>query len=160
MLFHLSIEADDPRRVAQVIAEIWQGHAAPFPPVGQESWVALAGDDRGSLIEVYRRGTELHQGEGDAGVFGFQGGHGRHSATHMAIATDLGIEAILAIGKREGWTAKYCRRGDAFGVIELWIEGCQLVEVLTPEMQREYVDAITIENWQKMLASEGALEPA
>jgi hypothetical protein len=45
----------------------------------------------------------------------------------------------------------YCRRGGAFGVIELWVEGCQLVEVLTPEMQREYLDAITIPNWQSMI---------
>ncbi len=37
-------------------------------------------------------------------------------------------------------------------MIELWIEGCQLVEVLTAEMQREYLDCVTIENWERMLA--------
>ena len=29
-----------------------------------------------------------------------------------------------------------------FGVIELWIEGHQMMEVLTPEMQSEYLAAM------------------
>ncbi len=33
MLFHISIDADDPRRVAEVFAEIWGGRALPFPAV-------------------------------------------------------------------------------------------------------------------------------
>ena len=36
-------------------------------------------------------------------------------------------------------------------MIELWVEGCQLVEVLTPAMQAEYLEAITIPNYQAML---------
>jgi hypothetical protein len=36
-------------------------------------------------------------------------------------------------------------------VIEFWVEGCQMIEVLTPEMQREYLDTITIEKWNRML---------
>ena len=51
---------------------------------------------------------------------------------------------MLAIAKREGWPAKYRKRGDAFGVIEIFVEGCQMIEVLTEEMQREYVEAVTI----------------
>lgn len=59
MLFHLSIDADDPRHVAEVFAEIWNG--------------------------------------------------------------------------------KYRKRGGQFGVIEMWIEGWRMVEVLTPDMQAEYL---------------------
>ena len=66
MLFHVSIEADDPRRVAEVVAEIWGGIAAPFPAVAAGSWVALSGDDKGSLIEFYPRGTELHESDDGA----------------------------------------------------------------------------------------------
>jgi len=66
MLFHLSIDADDPRNVANVIAELWGGHAFPFPPVLTGSWVAMAGDDRGTTVEVYPRGAELHEAPGDA----------------------------------------------------------------------------------------------
>ena len=66
MLFHLSIDADDPRNVANVIAELWGGQAFPFPPVLTGSWVAMAGDDRGTTVEVYPRGAELHEAPGDA----------------------------------------------------------------------------------------------
>ena len=151
MLFHLSIAADDPQRVAQVIAEIWEGEALPFPAVIDGSWVALAGDERSTMIEVYPRGTELHPTRGDA--IGLLSAHRRHNPTHMAIATNLPSERVFAICEREGWEAKYCKRGGAFGVIEIFMERCQMIEVLTPQMQREYLDAITIPNWKAMLAA-------
>jgi len=154
MLFHLSIEADDPRHVAHVLAEIWQGEALPFPPVGRGSWMAFANDDKGTMIEVYPRGTEMRETLGDrADAHGALVMPRRGTATHMAIGTKLDQAAILAIATREGWSAKYCRRGDAFGVIEVWIDGCQLVEVLTPEMQAEYVGAVTVQNWKAALAA-------
>ena len=37
-------------------------------------------------------------------------------------------------------------------MIEVWVEGCQLIEVLTPAMQAEYLEAVTIPNWQAMIA--------
>ena len=149
MLFHVSIEADDPRRVAEVVAEIWGGVAAPFPAVAAGSWVALSGDDKGSLIEFYPRGTELH--ESDHGATGIATAPRRFNATHYAMATKLSEGEVLAIAAREGWPARYCRRGDAFGLIEVWAEGCQLIEVLTEEMQAEYVGAVTIDNWLAMV---------
>ena len=149
MLFHLSVEADDPRRVAEALAQIWGGEAFPFPPVGAGSWVALAGDEFGSLIEVYARGTELHESED--GAVGLQSAPRRYGATHFAMGTRLSGEEVLAIAHRHGWTAKYCRRAGRFGLIEIWIDGCLMIEVLTPDMQREYFDTVTIENWREML---------
>jgi hypothetical protein len=58
----------------------------------------------------------------------------------------LDQEGVLAIAHREGWAAKYRKRGGVFGVIELWIEGRQMLEVLTPDMQAEYLAAMTKEN--------------
>ena len=152
MLFHVSIEADRPAHVAEVLAEFWGGRAMPFPPVGVGSWMAFAGDDRSTIVEVYPRGTELHPAEGDA--IGLPSvAPRRHNATHMALATPLAIEQVLAIAGREGWPAKICQRGGKFRVIELWIEGVQMVELLTADMQREYLAAVTIENWERMLAA-------
>jgi hypothetical protein len=151
MLFHVSIEADDPRLVAEAIAEIWDGAAAPFPPVTPGSWVALSGDERGTIIEVYPRGTEIHQVPGDHDATGVRVAPRRHNATHFAIATRRSEAEIVAICDRHGWPAKYRKRGDAFGVIEIFVEGCQMIEVLTEEMQREYVAAVTIDNWMEML---------
>lgn len=160
MLFHVSIEADDPQRVAEVIAEFWGGAAAPFPSVTPGSWVALSGDERGTIVEIYPRGTELHEVPGDHDAIGVRAAARRHSATHMAIGTRLSDVEVVAICKREGWKAKYRKRGDAFGVIEIFVEGCQMLEVLTEEMQREYVMAITIPNWMKMLEMREMAEAA
>jgi hypothetical protein len=152
MIYHVSLEADEPHHVVSVFAEIMGGVVAPFPSVMQGSWVALSGDEFGTIIEVYPRGTEMHLAEGDADAIGVMGDRRRNNATHIALGTMLTADEIHAMGAREGWPTKYCKRGGAFGVIEFWVEGCQMVEVLTPEMQREYVNAITIESWQRMLA--------
>lgn len=142
MLFHMSIAAEDPQHVASIIAELWRGEARRFPPIADNSWLALAGDDRGTIVEVYPLGTLLRETDGDADCHGEASGVDRFSATHGAIATPLGRDEVLAIAGREGWPAKYRKRGGMFGVIELWIEGRQMMEVLTPEMQSEYLAAM------------------
>ncbi|HEV2567325.1 hypothetical protein [Sphingomonas sp.] len=149
MLFHLSIEGDDPKRTAEVLAEIWGGVAMPFPPVAEGSWMAFHGADNGTMIEVYPRGTDLAYGE--QGALGLPKGDRRASATHFAMSTDKTIEEIYAIAEREGWHAQYFSRAGLFGVIEVWIDGCQMIEVLTPEMEREYLDTVTIQGWSRML---------
>ena len=149
MIYHLSIEADDPQRTAEVLAEIWGGKALPFPPVGVGSWMAFHGSDNGTMVEVYPRGTSMHYGPDEA--VGVVDRATRQNATHFAMSTELPIERIYAIAEREKWPVRYCRRADLFGVIELWIDGCNLVEILTPEMQREYLDTVTIAGWSAML---------
>ena len=154
MLFHLSIAAQEPRHVAEVIAEFWRGVARPFAPVMPGGWIALAGDDRGTAIEVYPIDTVLRAEEGDAESFGERTGEKtRFTATHAAIATLLGQDEVMAIAAREGWPAKYRKRGGAFGVIELWIEGRQMVELLTEEMQAEYLAAMTADRWRAMFSA-------
>jgi len=151
MLFHLSIAAHDPQHVAEVIAEFWGGQAYPFPPVTPGSWIALAGDDRATAIEVYPIGTVLREEDGDADAIGDHTEQTAFTATHAAIATTLSQDEVLAIAAREGWSAKYRKRGGAFGVIELWIEGRQMVELLTEEMQAEYLTAMSGDGYRAML---------
>jgi hypothetical protein len=140
MIHHLSIAARDPQHVAGVIAELWRGQAMPFPPVAEGSWVAVALDERNTLIEVYPFGAELHPADGDADARAVMNPEpSRFTATHAAIASPLDQAEIFAIAGREGWEAKYRKRGGQFGVIELWIENSTMIEVLTAEMQREYL---------------------
>ena len=157
MLFHLSIDARDPQHVAEVIAELFgSGRAVPFPPVAKGIWVALALDERNTTVEVYPRGTVLYPVEGDADGVGLPDparGMDFGVSTHFAMASPLTQEQILAIAEREGWQAKYRKRGGFFGVIELWLEGDRMVEVLTVEMQAEYLAALAPENVQRLLAS-------
>lgn len=160
MLFHLSIEADNPQRMAQFFADIWDGAALPFPSVTPGSWAAHSGDERATMIEIYPRGTEIHPMEGDNDAVGLRVAPRRHSATHMAIGTKKSETEIRAICDRYGFVSKYRRRGGVFGVIEIFAENCQMIEVLTDEMQREYTGAITIENWKMMLKAQGLPEAA
>ncbi|MGS1016837.1 hypothetical protein [Allosphingosinicella humi] len=144
MIFNASIDADDPRRVALILAEIIGGRAGPFAAIGEGSWVAVAGDGFGTMIEVYQRGTELHRAPVGLDVYGLAGMPRGNGAFHLALGTELSAAQVHAIGAREGWPTQYCRRGGAFGVIELWIDDRFMIEVLTIEMQREYIDTISI----------------
>ena len=140
MIHHLSIAAKDPQHVAGVIAELWRGQAMPFPPVAVGSWVAVAFDERNTLIEVYPFGAELRPADGDADAVAVMNPQASaFTASHAAIASPLEQAEVLAIAEREGWQAKYRKRGGQFGVIELWLENSTMIEVLTPEMQREYL---------------------
>ena len=150
MLFHMSMAAERPEQAARLIAELWAGRAYPFPPVGQGSWIAMAGDDRGSAIEFLPLGTEFHEGGGDAPVREVAGAPVRHGPVHVAIATHLSIEAVKALGARYDAPTKVCSRGP-FRVIELWLEGNVMIEVLTEEMQAEYLASFTYEGYEAFL---------
>lgn len=160
MLFHFSIAANEPERVCRVMAQFIGGEAMPFPPVSDNGWIALADDENRTAVEVYPLFTVLREVEGDADAIGELEGMDAYTATHAAIGTDLNVEEILRIAEREGWPAKYRKRGDQFGVIELWVEGRQMIELLTPEMQAEYRATTTIAGWKALLAAGPAPEMA
>lgn len=151
MLFHISMAASRPQHVARLIAELWGGRAYPFPAVAEGSWIAMAGDKRGSAVEVYPIGTELYEGEGGAGARSRTGRPSPAGPVHAAIATELGMGDVKGIARRFGAPAKICSRGP-FRVIEIWVEGCFLIEVLTPEMQAEYQASFTFAGYERYLA--------
>lgn len=149
MIFHASIPADQPERVASVLAEVWGGEAFRFPP-WPGACVAMAGDERNSTIEVYPRAQTITPGEGDGpGRPGLDPAPGRFGCFHLAIATARQADEILAIGAREGWRTVRCSRGGVFEVIELWLENSLMVEVLTAEMQADYRSRAKIGIWRE-----------
>ena len=152
MIFHFSIAADDPKRTATMLAELWRGEAFPFPMIGKGSWIAHGGDDRGSTVEVYPRDLAFYPTE-RAAEERYEP-VSRHGPFHAAVATPLGIEEVEEIGRRYGCHTSLCNRGP-FRVIEYWVDDCLMLEMLTPEMQAEYRGSITIENWRAMLAQRG-----
>jgi hypothetical protein len=157
MLFHISIAADDPKRTATMIAELWRGEAFPFPMVGKGSWVAHAGDDRRSAIDVYPRDLALYATEraGEERIERVS----RHGPFHAAVATPLGIDEVEEIGRRYGCHTSLCQRGPWFRVIEFWVDNCLMLEMMTPEMQAEYQESITPDNWRAMLLAAGTATP-
>jgi hypothetical protein len=143
MIFHASMRAREPERVARVIAELWRGGVALAPKtVFEDCWVAFGRDDRGTQIEVHpldfafvapsRRSFEPKRDPAR---------HVGPSAVHFAIASPLDEEEIHQIAEREGWDCVTCQRnlpGGGYGVVEVWVENRLMLEVLTPPMQLEY----------------------
>jgi len=151
MIFHISISADDPKRTATMLAELWRGEAFPFPMVGKGSWVAHAGDDRRSTIEVYPRDMAIYPT--DRAAEEKYEPVSRHGPFHAAVATPLSIAEVEEIGRKYGCHTSLCQRGPWFRVIELWVDNCLMLEMMTPEMQAEYQQSITPENWRAMLSN-------
>lgn len=152
MIFHASIPADEPERVARVIAELWRGEAVPFPPI-PGSWMAYAHDGRGSEIEVSPRRLAFVPGAAELD-YRDQPETPRYSSAHLLISSVLSADEILAIGVREGWTARRCRRGGpdrmGFDLIELWVENCFMLEVATAEWSADYLSFMAGEPAREM----------
>lgn len=156
MLFHASIPANNPENVARVIAELWGGFHAPFPSF-PDSWMAIAGDERGSIIETYPSNRVICPGDDRASFIPGSSATAQYSAFHIAIASKLTPDEVFAIGEREGWRAVRCTRGqNFFDVIELWIEDVLMIEVLTQEMQKQYLAFATPENFRAFAAAAAA----
>jgi hypothetical protein len=157
MIFHFSIAADDPKRTATMLAELWRGEALPFPMLGRGSWIAHAGDDRRSSIEVYPRDVALYPAERFGDLRPEQ--VSRHGPFHAAVATPLSIDEVEEIGRRYECKTRVCQRGPWFRVIEFWVDNCLMLEMLTPEMQQEYMTNVTVENWHSALSNVFKLTP-
>jgi hypothetical protein len=175
MINHISIAVDDPKRVANVLAEIWDGVVYPFPP-SPGAYVVLANDGRGTTVEVTTAGTTLVPGEGYPPEENFSietpteeyeakfvknDAPPRYVATHLNLNTSKSVNEIKAIADREGWRVLTCNRGEGlFQVIEFWVEDRFLLEVMTPEMTDRYVEIMNPEFIDRMFADQLAQPPA
>jgi hypothetical protein len=153
MINHISIAVADPERVANVLAEIWDGMVYPFPPA-PNSYIVLANDGRGTAVEVTPAGTVLVPGEGlpdesdvNASTEEYEARFvksdlvPKYVATHLNINTKKSIEEIREIAKREGWRVFVANRDNGlFQLIEVWVENTFMLEVMTPEQTARYVE--------------------
>ena len=136
MIFHASIPADDPERVARVLGELLGGGYSPFH-VGRHSFMARGGadDEHGTGIEVYPRDEVMMPGTGENDMV--RQGHlddpPRYGCFHLAVGTKLSKDEIMAIGKSEGWRAVHCSR-DRFDVVEFWLENSLMIEFLDEDI--------------------------
>ncbi|MCH9652195.1 MAG: hypothetical protein K0U98_28460 [Deltaproteobacteria bacterium] len=140
MIHHISLSARKPLEVAKVLVEILDGQLTRFGP-HSGSYIAWAGDEYGTAIEVYPLGTELLPGPADEPTrFQPNDQSSTYSATHAALSIARSTDEVLSIAQRAGWRAVELSRG-SFRVIELWIENRLLIEILTEEMKQEYLEA-------------------
>ena len=138
MIHHYSIAVHDPENVSEVLARLFDGRISRFGPY-PNSYIVWLGDEHGSAIELFPAGTELHPDEGQGQAnFRHNKQHSKYSATHAAISISRTREEIFAIAKEQNWQAIELSRG-GFNVIEFWIENKIMVELLTPDMARDYL---------------------
>ena len=140
MIHHISLSAADPQHVAAVLAELWRGAALPFPP-SPGSYIVIPGDAYGTAIEVYPLGNEASaEGRGREARTRASVTSSPRAATHAALSVPVGEERVREIAGREGWRVERFSRGGAFEVLEFWVEGRLLLELLTPELVPQYLD--------------------
>lgn len=145
MIFHASIPADDPERVARVLGEVLGGDSVPFHSIAG-SFMARGSDEYHTSIEVYPRQRVSMPGEGDdeQARSVILERPPQYGCFHLAVGTPLSVEQVLEIGRREGWRTKYFSRHGAFDVIEFWVENSLMIELLTESMQRKYLERVTM----------------
>lgn len=151
MINHLSIAVDEPKRVADFIAKLWDGEVFPFPPA-PDSFFVVANDGLGTAVEVTPTGTVLVPGEGlpdEDDLFAKTEVHEaqfvmtqsapQYVATHLNISVNKSIDEIRSMAKAEGWRVLVCNRGEGlFQLVEVWLEDKLMLEVMTPEQTRRY----------------------
>ena len=147
---HASIPADDPKRAAEVLAEIMSGEALPFPPGGADAWMAWAGDGAVEL-EISRRGLAMTYGPEQA-EWRADGVARRLSECHLALCVDRPAAEVIEIARRAGWPVRHCERGGGvFSLTEVWVEGAFVIEVLDPAQTSLYRQRVTPEGWNQFL---------
>jgi hypothetical protein len=147
MIHHVSISARDPKHVADVLAELMNGRSYPFPGGVAHSFMAVSGDEHGSMIEVYPETVTLHPGVGDGQARAEYKATAGYVPFHLLLSVPLDRARVEQIGEREGWRTRYFGRGapgqpPAFHVIEFWVENRVMIEVATPDMLAEYTRLI------------------
>jgi hypothetical protein len=152
MIHHISFAVRNPLHAAEVVAELWQGRAIPFPN-HPGSYIALALDSYGTAIEFLPKGTVLEPGSIDEpGKFSEPNPSADgYTATHVNFAVPIDEAKIYEIADREGWRAVQCNRAGFFELIEFWIENEVMLELLPPNLIAQYLAMMQPENLMAIL---------
>lgn len=157
MIHHLSIAARNPQQVAQVLAELFQGEAVPFPDARYpDSYVAVSFDDYGTVVDVHPFSIELIPGSENDALFQCRQNPdaSSYTATHAAISVPVSEEQIETIAAREHWQTRH-RKG-LFEVIELWVENRVLIELLPPAIASGYLAFMEPQRLKQFFAAKAA----
>ncbi len=143
MIHHVSIEADDPMKVATVIAKLMGGKARKGFPF-QHSCAAFSGDEYGTMFECWQRGKVVAIPKSGAGQFELKDSDTlqEYQSFHTALSVKLEDDEVMAIAKEAGWETAV-RANGPFSVVEVWIENRLLLEVLSPTQAENYLRAMT-----------------
>lgn len=141
MIHHVSISARDPKRVAEVLAELMGGKTKqPLPEQAPDVWMAYQLDQDGTFVEVLPVGAELRPASAGGPRLGEARDLG-YGPFHFALSVDMAPDAVAAIAKREGWECELSG-ATTTRVINVWVENATQVHLLPPAFAAEYRDYI------------------
>jgi hypothetical protein len=151
MIHHISIPAKNPELVVRVLARFLKGKAYAFSPV-EGAYIAVGLDNYGTAIEVYPIDTGIYFAPNEP-EFKSTGYQPNVTAFHAAISVPLNQKEIEIIARENNWRVQFCDRGP-FGVIEVWVENWLMLELLTPELAKGYLEFITPQNVEAFFPEE------
>lgn len=165
MLHHISIDAQEPLRVAGVLAEIWNGKVYKFLVPG--SALVMPFDNYGTHIVVLKKGDVWTPGADAESAKILPTPPASFVSAHAAISVPITYSQIEQIGQREGWRVltRHQGKGVPFSATELWIENRILFEFFPPEFISSYLQTMQPEVIEQMmgqpvqLTSERAMSP-
>jgi hypothetical protein len=146
MIQHISFAVQNPQLVANVLAEFWETEALSFP-MYENSYIVFCGQESSNCIELYPEGKSLHPSTPE--LPGLQTDNRQlGGAFHAALSVPIEEERIHEICQNAGWLCQTGPRGPFFKVVEVWVEGHTLLELLPPEMSKEYMAFANVQNWK------------
>ena len=140
MIHHVSIPARNPRRIADVLAELTGGRVYPFPPAWcRDAYQVVSGDPHGSMLEVYPEEFVL---EPSPAIFRKAAPAALHPF-HMLVSIPATAQDIERIAAREGWRNEFTPVGTpglppVFHCYRMWVENRVLFEFVPESMAGEY----------------------
>ncbi len=137
-IHHFTVPAQDPTRVANVLADLLGARVMPLPHYG--TLLVYAGDADGSAIEVWP--AKLRGGVGDGELTLRDLPLPEAWPHHAYITSDAcDSEQILAVFAREGWRAERVENGPPharFTLVRGWIENYAGIELSGEDMRAQY----------------------
>jgi hypothetical protein len=140
VLYHLSFNVREPDVVAPALAEILDAKVviAPPPLFNEGARFVCCGDARGTLIVVEPWGVTYRPGPGASLETPLGTETPEHTAFHGLFEAKVDVETIGKVADREGWPWGPADYG-LFRVVNVWIEGRQLIEFVTESMVPDYL---------------------
>lgn len=139
MIVHWSFTADEPPRVAKVLAEILGGEIIepPVPPYVEGGlWVCLF-DEVGTLLEVGPRNVVWTPDDEMPTVEVLtEEPPPKYSYNHTLWRSAVGVDRIRELAEAEGWRTVYFEGPFTFQAV--WIENHQYMEFAPPELLTSY----------------------
>jgi catechol 2,3-dioxygenase-like lactoylglutathione lyase family enzyme len=138
-IHHVTVPAQDPCRVARVLAELLGARAVPLPH-SAGSYIVYAGDSDGTAIEVWPASLRAAPGDHELVPSALPL---PESWPHHAYLTSDACDAktILATFEREGWRAECVHNGPpggGFSLVRGWIENQWTIELGGSQMRTQY----------------------